>query len=229
MDEETVKEVLSETPNPKPYLPKIEDEPKKLPSLHEIQEGVNYKNDVLKKSNSINPTAEEVSEEVSEICSTLSESVSTATFNEKRDNDVSGEVRQRMTTDRSPAKYRNRQVSGDLRSERVVGKSPARVSEQPPGRVRSINGRERRVVGHGESSGPGQRSRSPANRTDGGNGTRNGVGRSPSVRKTGKSPSRVGSDLHEKSRRREGGNLAPTASNESLENPLVSLECFIFL
>uniref|UniRef100_A0A5B6ZUY6 Serine/arginine repetitive matrix protein 1-like n=1 Tax=Davidia involucrata TaxID=16924 RepID=A0A5B6ZUY6_DAVIN len=233
-EEETVKEVLSETPTPKHPIPKIEDEEKKNTAklaLHKIQEEDD--NNVDKKPLMV--AAEEISE-VSEICS-LSESVSTTTVTEKRDDDDDGEVRQRLG--RSPAKFRNRSFSGDssAKRERMVGKSPARRPPEPsPGRVRSVSCRERRGLvtdGQRRDSGDssGRRSRSPAARTEGG-GQRPGLGRSPSARKSGKSPGGVRSDLAEKTRKVEEtnreGKWAPT-TNESLENPLVSLECFIFL
>lgn len=176
---------------------------------------------------------EEISE-ISEIYSTMSESISATT--ERRGNEEEGEVRQRVV--RSPEKYKHRSLSGDFssRKERGVAKSPARRPEQSPNRGRIVPGRERLgIVPDGRDRGTGEtsrrRSRSPAIRNDGG-GTRQNLGRSPSVRKTGKSPGRVRSDLSEKTRKVEGGNREgkwPPTSNELLENPLVSLECFIFL
>lgn len=232
VDEETVKEVLSETPNANHFSNKIEDEPTKYvprKSLHKIQ---HQQNNNLEDMN------------VSEICSTMSESNSTTTFEE----DV--EVLRRRVTDRSPAKLRNpQQISGELRG---VRNSPVRGKQQSPGRVRSVSeinnrgsgyysaGRQRPVPGTGQAS----RSRSPANRLvargGGGGGARNGIGRSPSARKTESSPSRAGSGLPERVFKpdvssgieREEISWAPTTDRndaESLENPLVSLECFIFL
>lgn len=232
VDEETVKEVLSETPNRKHFS--IEDEPRKSTprrSLHKIQDQQNN-----------NRADINVPEEVSEICSTMSESISTTTFEEEV------EVIRRRVTDRSAAKLRNRQQnSGELR---LVRNSPGRGKQQSPGRIRSAcemnnrgsgfgsTGRQRPVAGTGQVS----RSRSPANRTTvkgGGGGTRNGVGRSPSARKTEHSPGRFRSDLPERGlnpdlssgiEREESGWAPPDRNDdESLENPLVSLECFIFL
>ncbi|KAK9267769.1 hypothetical protein L1049_010203 [Liquidambar formosana] len=243
MEEETVKEVLSETPTPKP---KVEEEKKThKPVFQKIVEEEVEEEKMEKKA----PVAEEISE-VSEIYS-VSESVSTTITERREDDEVSREdeeVRQRV--DRSPAKFpRNRSFSGDLagKRERVVGRSPARRPEPSPGRrndgvVRSFHGRgggsqttaRRRLVTDsqrrdcGESSG--RRSRSPATRVDSG-ATRSGLGRSPSARRTGRSPGRAAAVPPETIRKvgetsREG--KWPTA-NESLENPLVSLECFIFL
>ncbi|KAI3498769.1 hypothetical protein L1887_34553 [Cichorium endivia] len=232
VEEEMVKEVLSETPNRK-HFSKFEDEPRKSTprqSLHKIQDQQNNNRDDIN-----------VPEEVSEICSTMSESVSTTTFEEV-------EVIRGKVTDRSPAKLRNRQQnSGELR---LVRNSPVRGKQQSPGRIRSVCEMNNRGSGLGSTgrqrpvSGTGQvpRSRSPANRTTdrgGGGVARNGIVRSPSARKTENSPARFRSGLPERVRKpdlssgieREENSWAPPDRNddESLENPLVSLECFIFL
>lgn len=82
---------------------------------------------------------------------------------------------------------------------------------------------------------PGRRSRSPA--------TRSNVGRSPSGRRTGPSPGRVRNGPCQEresgvmkveedingGRRENEDEKEWEGPNESLENPLVSLECFIFL
>ncbi|KAM0004179.1 hypothetical protein Hdeb2414_s0008g00278521 [Helianthus debilis subsp. tardiflorus] len=174
----------------------------------------------------------------------MSETVSNTTFEEDF------EVSRRKVANRSPAKLRNRQHnnnnSGELRTVKNIN-SPVRGKQQSPGRVRSgseINnrgsgfgstGRQRPGPGSGQAS----RSRSPANRTVArGGGGRNGVGRSPSVRKMDSSPGRVGSvlpqrvmdlDMGSGMEREEGGWTPMDGNDESLDNPLVSLECFIFL
>ncbi|KVH89575.1 uncharacterized protein LOC112526827 [Cynara cardunculus var. scolymus] len=218
VDVETVKEVLSETPNPNPFM-KMENDPKKIRQDHNVLEDPN----------------------ISEIGSNMSECVSTATL----DDDI--DVYRRKVIDRSPSKSRNRhQLSGELQP---VRKSPARAKEQSPSRVKLVPERNNRGNGFGSAGrqrpGSGNvsaaRSRSPANRTvaGGDSGGRNEIGRSLSCRRTGKSPGRVVSDLNERVRKpdfrsgrvREEGSWPPTATNndELLENPLVSLECFIFL
>lgn len=256
-EEETVKEVLSETPRPKPPPPlplpqplqpkpifkqDYEDDEKR--SHKPVFHGISEVDRETEKTVPINSAVEEMSE----ICS-LSESVSTTTIT--RDDDE--EVHQRVN--RSPMKLpKNRSFSGDLgaRRDRVIGKSPTRRSDQSPGRrygngvgsVRSVQSREpgqpmvRRALRTeprrrepGESSA--RRSRSPAvTRTDGGS-ARSSVGRSPSARRSGRSPGRAAAAPVDNSRtaREEPsveGKWDPTSS-ESLENPLVSLECFIFL
>ncbi|KAK9056324.1 hypothetical protein SSX86_027414 [Deinandra increscens subsp. villosa] len=217
IDVETVKEVLSETPNIK-----IENiDPKKHSSRYH-----SYKF----------PPQDHVIEDP--IIISESENISTTTFE-----DDENDVYRRKVISRSPAKSGSRkQVSGELQP---VRKSPVRVKELSPGRVKLVPERNGRETGFGcsvrQRPGSGNlsaaRSRSPAKRTAAGGG--NGIGRSLSCRKTGKSPSRVGSDLHERIRKpevrsgreREHRSTFPTATNndESLENPLVSLECFIFL
>lgn len=241
-EEETVKEVLSETP--KWNLPTIAKlEPQKPPKTPEFQK--------FREENKVLPTKkeEEISEEISEVCSLSESMMSTTTITDRRDDD--DEIRQRVNA--SPAKMRkNRSFSGDLgsRRERTVGKSPTKRSEQSPGRknigsVRLIQSRDQlcQAIGNrgmrndphrrpaGENSG--RRSRSPAMRTDNG-ATRSIVGRSPSARRTNQSPARVRAAPPESGRRRKEhpsteGKWPSAATNESLENPLVSLECFIFL
>ncbi|KAI5657007.1 hypothetical protein M9H77_25800 [Catharanthus roseus] len=243
LEEESVKEVLSETPTmPKrPAVFRTHNEHRKFtPYFPDFPNG-KPRNDAGSKKPAMIFNSEELSEDAaSEICSTHSESVSTATyFTEKNVDDDVTEIRQR-----SPAKLRNRSLSGDVRRDRSAGRSPAKNSDPSPNRVRSGSGRENRGLGPnlqkrecGENSG--RRSRSPATRTEGGGGgLKAGMQRSGSVRRTGKSPGRVRSETGEKIRKLDETNSMSsssnkwpptTTSNESLENPFVSLECFIFL
>ncbi|KAM1033293.1 hypothetical protein TB2_036295 [Malus domestica] len=274
IDEETVKEVLSETPKPKhpqqsspPPLFKHEpvqdrDQGKKAASEEEelpVFVSLKTKIDPEKIEQKVpicnnNDGGGEASE-LSEICS-LSESMSGTTVT--RDDDE--EVHQRFVN-RSPVKFgQNRDSSMGQRRDQVVGKSPSRITASSPGRrygpngagsVRLVQSREpspskqpmsrrgsrpesnRREPG--ESSG--RRSRSPATRiTDGGGVNRANVGRSPSARKSGKYPGRTTIGPIESSsscpiRRvaEEPINEGNWPANESLDNPHVSLECFIFL
>lgn len=233
LEEETVKEVLSETPKPpSPPIPKFQSKHespfiKSAPLLQEKrQNGVVYKPPFLAFAAA---SASDDLSEASEICSTLSESVSaTTSVTEKRENN-NGE-RRADSRQRSPARLRNRPFSGELQREKTVGRSPGRKPEPSPGRARpgpgpgSGYGKRRE---NGESSG--RRSRSPVTRGE------SGLGRAPSARRTGKSPGRVGPGSGEKIRKLESGDskwpAAPTnaGNDELLENPLVSLECFIFL
>ena len=214
-EEETVKEVLSETPK---WKPKFDAEKPTEAQVTDEKEKLFIK-------------PEEISE-VSEVCS-VSESVSTLADEESRQR-VNG----------SPTKVRKaRSFSGELgtRRERTAGKSPARRAEQSPGRRNAgsvrvvqmgngVSGNQPRRRDAGENSG--RRSRSPATRTDSG-AARSIVGRSPSARRTNQSPARVRAAAAESGGRKlENSNMEgkwPSSANESLENPLVSLECFIFL
>ncbi|KAL5774560.1 hypothetical protein ACOSP7_012117 [Xanthoceras sorbifolium] len=284
-EEETVKEVLSETPKPKPEtllvvggdVDKREVEETKdadKPVFAKIQESHHHnhrqhrRQDHLELDENVKrrelDTNEENMSEVSEICSlslSVSESVSTTTITDKRDdnNDEEHEVkrRQQQRVSRSPVKLPSRNREYGVRRERVVGQSPSRRSEQSPGK-RSFNSGSTRLTQNsreesgqpmmrrggpmldlrkrdpGESSG--RRSRSPAT-------TRSAtMNRSPSTRKTNQSPGRVTADSNESgSKKLEGkwpinhnqnnnnNNNNNSSTNESLENPLVSLECFIFL
>ncbi|PON71001.1 hypothetical protein PanWU01x14_077110 [Parasponia andersonii] len=256
VEEESVKEVLSETARPKTGpIPKSEEEteeeskiPKPRPVPFPI---IKLPDEKIEKTAPFNPSTAAVEEisEVSEICS-LSESVSAITGDD--DEEVGPRVNYR-----SPMKGpRNRSYSGDLgaaKRERTVGMSPTRRSNQSPGRingngvgsVRLVQGREpgqammarrglrtteqlqqqRRDSGEGSA----RRSRSPATRSG-------AVGRSLSARRSAKSPGRAASGpIHGSTRMGTDdpgleGKWPPTSTtDESLENPLVSLECFIFL
>ncbi|OMO65063.1 hypothetical protein COLO4_31538 [Corchorus olitorius] len=263
-EEETVKEVLSETPKPK--VPKAhifisQEENKKVqierPAFVKIQEKEESLNFDIKTEPKSPVIEESASEDVSEICSvSLSESVSTIT--DRRDEE--DEVRQQKVF-RSPARSGPR--------NRVVGRSPTRKLDQSPARrngvvnggsgssVRIVQSSRESTVRRGSRPDPprkdpgessGRRSRSPAV-------NRSVMGRSPSGRRTNPSPGRVRGDPIELGNSKKvqqhhnhhGPSTATTnmegkwpssnnheaaatsSPNESLENPLVSLECFIFL
>lgn len=145
---------------------------------------------------------------------------------------------------KSPAKHRN--TSPARRSDHLSGSgqtqntSPARKPDHQfgSGQTRNISpGR----VGSGSCRG----SRSPVMCGDQINGgTKNSISRCPSMRKSGKSPGRVRSELGDRRRSPapETGNGSrsnrennyykrnlTSGINESIENPHVSLECFIFI
>lgn len=218
-EEETVKEVLSETPIPKPLSP-----------LMIFQEKSEIETMVT--------TAEEVCQvpEVSEICS---EGFSTRSFNEKKENDDDDDGEVTQMVGRSPPKARRRRPSrsGDVSggNDRGGWGPPKRSEPLPEGlnRVPSRTGRApaayRRngvMSGVGDS---GRRSRSPATVSEVG-AARFGRGKnSPSIT-TGQYSTRPPAPTADRGFGFEnsGGGDSPTA-NETLENPLVSLECFIFL
>ncbi|XP_022954756.1 uncharacterized protein LOC111456914 [Cucurbita moschata] len=236
LEEESVKEVLSETPKPKS-------------SFGERKTGESFSGRI-NGGIPIHPT-EEISE-VSDVCS-FSETLSTTTVTEKVDDYE--EIRQRIS--RSPAKLPKSRPNSDdwvLGRDRQVGKSPTRKSNQSPGRINGgtvklvqsrdmAQGLSRRSLRpeprlHNSTENSYRRSRSPATTRIDSVASRTAAGRSPSVRRSGMSPGREATGGRDYSRKETG--LAQPAqnemiegkwptTNESLDNPLVSLECFIFL
>ncbi|CAN4103366.1 unnamed protein product [Withania somnifera] len=266
LEEETVKEILSETPILKPHhLPstkvkeadfpqvKIEStavvrprdetkfesmsvvKPKDDRKFESMAAVVKHRDEVKIESTAV--TKPEVSEELSEICS-FTESYSTtatatATATEKREEDEE-------VTQRSPLRvHPKRQNSGNIagvreRSVRSPAGRPAPSTEKrrSPASSRGVQGRgmpqQRRNVGptngtcRGSAADNGlvRRSNSPANR-----GTvearRNVRNRSSASREEDRS-----TVAREEEKTKEA--VSPE-TGESLENPLVSMECFIFL
>lgn len=211
IQEETVKQVLQFSETPKPEI--------EFPDMIEKHEN------------------EEEDEKVEEPgffeIGSLRETVSTATIAEKKEEgNGCDEIEILPKEKRSPARSRRKKpASGEFQGMVERGlRSPARRSDplpirRPPvremgrlGRAPAENGEFRRD--RGEISR--RRSRSPENRKE--------VGRTPSGRKTGRSP--IGAlvvEAGDGGRRVEAGGGAPPTSEESIEKPLVSLECFIFL
>lgn len=231
-EEETVKEVLSETPavrkNPPPVLANGSHHPKSssLPAEKRRESD-------KKPSAGMVFTSDGIAGEA--FASEIRGSVPMPTATDKRDHEDDVVNARR----RSPARVQKWSVP----DKNGVGRSPSRRFEPSPGRARSSPGRDpgqgspynASRMENGESS-YSLRSRSPVIHAENGN-ARGGLGRSPSAMKTGRSLDRVRSELGDKSRRLEESYSSressekwpPTYSNESLENPLVSLECFIFL
>ncbi|KAL5730135.1 hypothetical protein ACHQM5_002995 [Ranunculus cassubicifolius] len=264
-EEESVKEVLSETPNPKP-LTQPEQVPRKpnpvqellkkqeaieeddngskmkIPPIAEIPKLVVEEKKIDVVNNNNNVVASEEYSEVSEICSlSESQSLSTTTINTERKDDEDGEVQQPRSHHRSPAKVlRKRSIPGEFVGKYERGsKSPARRLNNPsPGRRHDTNpdvtqatrrriAENNRVIRREPGERSGRRSRSPATRINPGS-NRNGIGRSPSRKAAPRSPARAHpATVAPESERKVEGEEKPT--NESMENPLVSLECFIFL
>ncbi|XP_047328568.1 serine/arginine repetitive matrix protein 1-like [Impatiens glandulifera] len=239
-EEETVKEVLSETPKSKPQIPKLEREWSKRVT----------RPDMVKTREQ--PIAEDEVSDMSGI-SQVSSTVTAATT------EKGGEVLRRSTSSKSrrsefngeiksppppQQKFRNNSFSDVVKDRNMtVHKSPSRRydpsppvrrSDPSPGRVRQNLGQRKDP---GEISG-GRRSNSPAMVVENGCG-RTVLGRSLSGRKTGPSPGRVRSEQSGRFRKMGGdvtdreekwpAAMQPPPAKESLENPLVSLECFIFL
>lgn len=223
-EEETVKEVLSETPIAK-KITNMDDHIKQRALLNNKPVEKQEMNTINKKKTPSFRTEE--SSEVSDVRSMSELSVSTAA-------DGAGEEVLRRVAGRTPAK--SRVPEG--------GKSPAMRSDPSPGRVRSGSVRERAGPADGRRrdsrEGSRRRSMSPATRAAETGCGRVGPGRSSSARRTGKSPGLVHNKAHPArtvEENSEEGEVTgesnkwrqPPTTDESLENPLVSLECFIFL
>lgn len=213
IQEETVKQVLQFSEMPKPEI--------EFPDMIEKHEN------------------EEEDEKVEESgffeIGSLRETVSTDTIAEKKEEgNGCDEIEILPKEKRSPARSRRKKpASCEFQGMVERGlRSPARRSDPLPARrppVREM-GRPNRGRPLAENGGfrrdrgeiSRRRSRSLENRNE--------VGRTPSGRKTGRSP--IGAlvvEAGDGGRRVEAGGGAPPTSDESIEKPLVSLECFIFL
>ncbi|RAL41791.1 hypothetical protein DM860_008973 [Cuscuta australis] len=241
VEEETVKEVvLSETHISKPISLPDEEKQEKIGNGElkdvDFEKGKVEVPGGRRRGGVVKEEEEEVAvSEPSEMCS-FTESIST-TATEWRDDD--GEVNQR-----SPAPPRKRRGTGDLagRIDRSFRSPAGRSTPSPEKRnalASSRGGQSRsRVTSQRRNAGPQKdvprdsattrRSRSPATRREV-DSRRNVSNKSPAVGEGGRSPARS-AERHtgdDKSETRNAG--AAEETGESLENPLVSLECFIFL
>jgi len=206
-EEETVKEVLSETP--------IILEPQMTTTPTQERKTLMQRNNMKHQEDQEITQASETCSNITGTLSTPTTTTTTATTTTTTITEIrEDEVTSKKRVNRSPAKvHRKRPYTGDR--ERVL-KYPAKTTGQV---IRTAAG-QRNVGSRGVRSDSG---RSPETRTAGGVG-RGRAGASPgkaggrSVERKNKEDSENGSVL----RQQEEG-------NESLENPLVSLECFIFL
>lgn len=243
LDEETVKEVVlsvSQTPKLRPKPPKHEPQEQEKIAITMASPSPVFS--IFKLDGDEKRPRRSPSEEISEMSEIESVSTTTNLTNDDNDDEIG-----RARAYRSPMKLpKNRSFSGEVgaagRRERfVAGRSPSLRSDQSPGRktgnglgsVRIVQSRDlgragprngwspapEKRFGRDSGEGSGRRSRSPAmNRTDSG-----GARRSPSARRAVRSPGRINGAPTGKACRRDEEN------DESLDNPLVSLECFIFL
>ncbi|KAK9681867.1 hypothetical protein RND81_10G033200 [Saponaria officinalis] len=208
IDEETVKEVLSETPKPKP-----EPEPEPKPGLAPGIDGHKNVEQPTNKSpflvHKLKFLEEDTSEEVSEVCS-LSESISKHTLGDQqiqRQRVYKPQGQNSHFIHKNNYNYNYNNISNHNVQLRNHGRSPIRRVDPSP--TRRYSGPVR--VGPSLT----RRSSSPV--------TRPNVGRSSSVGRNGLSPGRVRLARGPEEEDEWAG------PEESLENPLVSLECFIFL
>ncbi|GAB2211205.1 hypothetical protein Droror1_Dr00016497 [Drosera rotundifolia] len=238
---ESVKEVLSETPKPKP-LAKL-NPTKKTPSFDKP------------RWESFKPSSDDIVSDYSSSCfgDTSFEKGDTIAANAAATTNTINPVKPNSGSPmRNPKKG---SYSGELNRENAVtGRSPVRRLDPSPGwrnegGTGNGNGLRRNAhsgidpgkgTGSGSGSGSARRSRSPGTRTTevgcGGGGSIGGdggnLGRSQSGRKRG-SPGKIrlvgGGDKSGNGSGGGSGKWGGGMPNESLENPLVSLECFIFL
>ncbi|RRT49003.1 hypothetical protein B296_00043852 [Ensete ventricosum] len=243
--EETVKEVLSETPRP----PKQTPLPIRANQVATPKE-VEVTDEVVPLADHSSNGCDTRCEDVSEVCSISAKSETLSgptTPAEKRRGAATETGRRAARDDRSPVKYqKKRSVSGEFACRRdgsvAVGCGSGRSSSSPAGR-RSEHAAIGRTNSAREASArttrdPGERSNrrsvSPA------------ADRAAELRQRGgqcRAPARVKGSMTQISaaegERRfcgqregtvDGGVVVPEGEQpESLENPLVSLECFIFL
>lgn len=278
-EEETVKEVLSETPISKSQLPLFTADAKtQMPAIqpqnkfqfHDLQQvfftpqiAFSLQDSKIPMPHAPPPpdnfdSKEEVSEvsQLSELCS-VTESFSTATtatIGERREDEATSKRSSRETTSqrliRSPSSNppRKRPYNVDSASARERrSKSPARRAQPSPekrnrGNTRTVREREsgqatarkpnagstgvRRDAG--EKSG--RRSRSPSTRMNQSKVNAGGRSQLKPAGGTGRQlppPSKTTGDENNGGEKIEDGNHG--VPQESLENPHVSMECFIFL
>ncbi|CAJ1936380.1 unnamed protein product [Sphenostylis stenocarpa] len=218
-ESETVKQVLLEAPkwNPTNFA---KPKPQKPPQNKFKEEQSKVEKQPLSIYKAEYP--------LEEVCS-LSETVSTTTsITDHRE-----ETRKRV--DRSQAKlHKNGSFPGDRRERTVHG------PRNNVGSVRLVQCRDQTAqkTGNGgtrrrrdPTEKPLRQSRSPSTGAGIG-GCRSAVGRSPSVRKTNRCPTRVRTSTAENGcwkKENSASTRKCVSGSESLENPFVSLECFIFL
>ncbi|KAF8114180.1 hypothetical protein N665_0040s0035 [Sinapis alba] len=214
VEEETVvKEVLSETTfhnSSSNVLNSAMDDPVNR-KIQGTEEKLKVDPDLcMNRPVSIDP---EEGSEVSEICSlSLSESVSSMTVMNRYGDE---EVKQRKSQ-RSPAKTRTRVTGNNY---------PTRRTDQSP-RKRNNGASNTGARDPGERSG--RRSRSPATNRSVMDSNQSRVG-GARTRKNSQSPGRVRLDPNKNTADQQQYQNYGYTTEELLENPLVSLECFIFL
>ncbi|KAJ6305357.1 hypothetical protein OIU78_020821 [Salix suchowensis] len=213
LEEETVKEVLSETPiilkpqrRNSPLTTTQTQEPKTL-----MQSNIQEHQEVSQASE----ICSNITDTLSATATTTTTTTTTTTITEIREDEATS----RRRVNRSPAKlHRKRPYNGDR--ERVL-RYPAKTTGQV---IRTAAGQPN----VGSRGGRSDFGRSPATRT-----AAIGVGRGRSGTKPGKVTGKAGGRSVETKNKEDSANGSvlrqQPEGNESLENPLVSLECFIFL
>lgn len=234
VEEETVKEVLSETPISKPQVSILMEERNTHMAVieHRVEKFEAKPEGVVEKAEAVS----EVSQ-VSEICSVSESFSTTTTIAERREDEVTNKRLNRPPSSNPPRKRPYTVDSTGGRERRP--KSPARRPGPSPekkkkiqGSARSVHGRESGQVGTRKLNvGPtgvrrdpgeafGRRSRSPSTRS------LSTAGGGRQLKPPAKGLENSGSDKVEE---KEKNDDVAVDAQESLDNPHVSLECFIFL
>ncbi|KAG5033287.1 hypothetical protein AAZX31_06G277500 [Glycine max] len=253
LEEESVKEVLSETPISKPHqvpilkpetktlLPLIQDPPPnfeanpKAPPIEEVSEVISQLSETCSISDSFSAAT---------TATTATATTTTVTVADKREEDEATSKIHKW--DRSPSRKRPYAPGGNLACGRDWRlKSPAMRPEPSPekkikGGSRPIRGREIRDSGTAANR---KRNVGPASlRGDAGEGSGR-RSRSPACARNGKvgaggkrkefAPAKVVANEVEKQKNSESEEVGEkndvVSQEECLENPHVSMECFIFL
>lgn len=252
-EEETVKEVLSETPIARPCSVQVQQTEQnnktpemKVKSLPSPMDGLPSKAEegVVSVSVSVSETSQ-----VTEWCSNMSESVSMATtISEQREGDEASSKQSReIGRSTKPKIRRKRPYAGDpswrreqrekcpTKSAEVLPEKKSRVTRRYTQGTESRKARTRKLNEQQSGVSHVRRSRSPATRTARGMSKFQG-----NMKSSAMTPMKVTAQAGDQQeaataeKRDEGtaekppdGTIQPP--NESIENPLVSLECFIFL
>ncbi|XP_057953957.1 uncharacterized protein LOC131148249 [Malania oleifera] len=248
-EEETVKEVLSsETPISKPLTPPVVVEGHKPDVVY-----VPHQQEEEEEEEEKSVEAEIVlsrAEGVSQVSEIYSASESLESTSQREDNEASskdkgydgdGEIHRRVVARaQQPNVATKRTFSGELAAEkdRSVRSSPAGRGPVSSPENRNRNASQQAAkhrsggpagVRRGAGDGSARRSRSPSTRAEGG-ASRADRNRSAAVKTEGRASSRSSDGAEERNRKLEKSEESDfPAANETLENPHVSLECFIFL
>ncbi|XP_038887224.1 uncharacterized protein LOC120077414 [Benincasa hispida] len=245
-EEETVKEVLSETPIAKPCTVQ-QTVPKNKSSELKVKAS-EMDGSFSKREESIVSVSE--TSQVTEWCSNVSESMSMATtISEQREGDEASSKSREIGRNTKPKIRRKRPYSGDAsyrreQRDKCATKRPAELLPEKKSRVNcrythgtteSREARTRKLNGgrHEQQSGVshGRRSRSPATRTVRET-NKTGNMKSSGMKMTGQAgdqPETMTTEKTGEGKMEKPMDDAIQPPNESIENPLVSLECFIFL
>lgn len=208
-EEEAVKEVLMETPIV------LKNDGGMLPGKVEVESTAVIRGN----SGQLKKDKEEIASEVSEICS-YSESLSNATAQGKKDDEEEDDG---VVNQRPPPRKRRVHGGGRGRGERVV---PRRMAPSPPPEKRGQVALLRPVRGRPVAAQPRNVAEENGGKRDAGE---DPVKRSRSPVKFAESDARLNAEDEKIPVPATTNDVVSAEEAETLENPVVSLECFIFL